>query len=158
MIHHIDEAQVRDHLPMALALDAVERALRARSAGRAHDFPRHPMRFPEGSLRVLAASAQDLGLVAYKATFATGAASGRGYLSLIDTRTGELRAIVESVFLSRTRTGAASGVATRALARTDAATLGLIGSRQTVRRRSSWIMTVFVSALKVAEFIASARR
>lgn len=128
MIHHIDEAQVRARLPMALALDAVERALRARAAGRAHDFPRHPMRFAEGSLRVLAASAQDLGLVAYKATFATGTASGRGYLSVIDARTGDLRAVVESVCLSRMRTGAASGVATRALARADATRLGLIGT------------------------------
>lgn len=128
VIAHIDEALVRERLSMALALEAVERALRARAAGRAHDFPRHPMRFPEGSLRVLAASAQDLGLVAYKATFATGTASGRGYLSLVDAHTGELRAVVESVHLSRMRTGAASGVATRVLARADAATLGVIGT------------------------------
>lgn len=128
MIHHVDEAQVRERLPMALAIDAVERALRARAAGRACDFPRHSMRFPEGSLRVLAASAHELGLVGYKSTFATGTGSGRGYLSLVDARTGELKAVVESVCLSRMRTGAASGVATRVLARADAATLGLIGT------------------------------
>jgi ornithine cyclodeaminase len=128
MIRHVTETEVRERLPISLALDAVERGLRARAEGRAHDVPRHAMRLPEGSLRVLAASGRDLGVAAYKATYSTGAASGRGYLHIVDLHTGELRAIVESVHLSRVRTGAASGIATRLLARQDAATLGVIGA------------------------------
>lgn len=128
MIRHIDEAMVRTLLPMARALDAVERALRARAASRAHDVPRAALRLPEGSLRVLTASAAELGVLSSKVTFSGGSSSGRGYVSLIDLRTGELRTVIESVHLSRMRTGAASGVATRLLAREDASRLAVLGA------------------------------
>ena len=81
---------------MARALDAVERALVARAESRAHDVPRTAMRLPEGSLRVLAASAAELGVLSSKATFSGGSSSGRGYLGLIDLVTGELRTVIES--------------------------------------------------------------
>ena len=128
MIRHIDEAMVRELLPMTRALDAVERALRARAESRAHDVPRTAMRLPEGSLRVLAASAAELGTLSSKVTFSGGSSSGRGYVSLIDLHTGELRTVIESVHLSRMRTGAASGVATRVLAREDASRLAVLGA------------------------------
>jgi ornithine cyclodeaminase len=128
MVRHIDEALVHELLPMSRALDAVERALRARADSRAHDVPRTAMRLPEGSLRVLAAAAPELGLLASKATFSTGTGSGRGYLSLIDLRSGELVAIIESMHLSRMRTGAASGIATRLLARAGAERLAVLGA------------------------------
>jgi len=128
VIRHIDEAMVRELLPMARALDAVERALRARAESRAHDVPRTAMRLPEGSLRVLAASAAELGVLSSKVTFSGGSSSGRGYVSLIDLVTGELRTVIESVHLSRMRTGAASGVATRVLAREDASRLAVLGA------------------------------
>ena len=128
MIRHVDEAMVRDLLPMPRALDAVERALRARAESRAHDVPRTAMRLPEGSLRVLAASAAELGVLSSKATFSGSSSSGRGYLSLIDLGTGQLRTVIESVHLSRMRTGAASGIATRVLAREDASRLAVLGA------------------------------
>ena len=128
MIRHVDEAMVRELLPMAHALDAVERALRARAESRAHDVPRTAMRLPEGSLRVLTASAAELGVLSAKVTFSGGSSSGRGYVSLIDLRTGELRTVIESVHLSRMRTGAASGIATRVHARADASRLAVLGA------------------------------
>src|SRR6187455_722861 len=119
---------VRELLPMARALDAVERALRARAESRAHDVPRTAMRLPEGSLRVLTASAAELGVLSAKVTFSGGSSSGRGHVSLIDLRTGELRTVIESVHLSRMRTGAASGIATRVLARADASRMAVLGA------------------------------
>jgi ornithine cyclodeaminase len=128
MIIHVDEAQVRERLPMALAIEVVERALRDRAEGRAHDLPRHAMRYPHGALRVLSATAPELGWVSCKATYSTGATSGRGYVHLIDAITGELRATVDSVHLSRMRTGAATAIATRLLARSDASMHAVIGA------------------------------
>jgi ornithine cyclodeaminase len=128
MTVRIGEDEVRELLPMAAALEVVERGLRARTLDRAHDMPRSVARFPPGSLRMLAACAEELGLAGCKVTYGASHGSGRGYLHLVDLDTGELRATVESVHLSRVRTGAATGIATRELARDDAATLGVIGA------------------------------
>ena len=44
-----------------------------------------------------------------------------------DTRTGHLKSIIDGVFLTALRTGAASAIASRYLAKNDSKTLGLIG-------------------------------
>src|SRR5262249_25965758 len=65
-----------------------------------------------------------LGLKAY--TVARGKA--RFYVSLFDAMTGELLALIEADKLGQMRTGAASGVATKYLARADAKTVGIYGT------------------------------
>jgi ornithine cyclodeaminase/alanine dehydrogenase-like protein (mu-crystallin family) len=65
-----------------------------------------------------------LGLKSY--TVARGKA--RFYVSLFDATTGELLALVEADKLGQMRTGAASGVATKYLARQDAKTVGIYGT------------------------------
>ena len=52
----------------------------------------------------------------------------QGVVLLHDARTGELLALMDAEHLTATRTGAASGVATRHLARADARTLTLFGA------------------------------
>ena len=47
--------------------------------------------------------------------------------SLMDTATGHLIAVADGTFLTALRTGAASALATRVMARTDGITLGVIG-------------------------------
>ena len=47
---------------------------------------------------------------------------------LFDTETGDLLAMIEANYLGQMRTGAASGVATRLMARPDAKTIGIIGT------------------------------
>jgi ornithine cyclodeaminase len=128
MIHHVGEQDVRRLLSMADAIAVVDRAMRARAEGRAFDVPRHVTAYPDGSLRVLSASAPELGLLGYKSTFSAPDGPARGYLYLVDLRTGDLRAVIESVHLSVLRTGAASGVATRCLARQDARCVAMIGT------------------------------
>jgi ornithine cyclodeaminase/alanine dehydrogenase len=51
-----------------------------------------------------------------------------GTLLLHDPRTGEVIAIMDAGYLTAVRTGAASGVATRCLAREDARTVGIFGA------------------------------
>ena len=52
----------------------------------------------------------------------------QGIYILNDPSTGELLALMDGIFLTSLRTGAASAIATKYLARKDAATLGIIGS------------------------------
>ena len=52
----------------------------------------------------------------------------RFIIPLFDVTSGNLHALIEADFLGQVRTGAASGVATRLLARADARTVGIIGT------------------------------
>ncbi|MGD9066061.1 MAG: ornithine cyclodeaminase family protein, partial [Desulfobacterales bacterium] len=52
----------------------------------------------------------------------------QGVYMLNDPTTGELLALMDGIFLTSLRTGAASAIATKYLARQDAAKLGIIGS------------------------------
>jgi alanine dehydrogenase len=51
-----------------------------------------------------------------------------GVIVLFDTASGSVRAIVDAVYISALRTGAAAGVASRHLARPDSASVGIIGT------------------------------
>ncbi|MGB6535906.1 MAG: ornithine cyclodeaminase family protein, partial [Xanthobacteraceae bacterium] len=57
-----------------------------------------------------------------------GAAGGRFHVLLYSARDGALKAMIEADHLGRVRTGAASGLATKLLARPEARTLGVIGA------------------------------
>jgi ornithine cyclodeaminase/alanine dehydrogenase-like protein (mu-crystallin family) len=88
--------------------------------------PRRRLRLDEGSLADMAASDRELGLAGGKLYAATpGGASF--VVCLFDTEGPELAAVIEADHLGRLRTGAASGVAARQLARSGARTLGIIG-------------------------------
>ena len=52
----------------------------------------------------------------------------RFYVQLYDATTAELIALIEANGMGQVRTGAASGVATKYMARADASTVGMIGS------------------------------
>ena len=66
-----------------------------------------------------------MGLKAYGVTHGNPV---RFYVQLFSTDTGELLALLEAGDLGQVRTGAASGVATKYMAREDSATVGVIGS------------------------------
>ncbi|HNS52971.1 MAG TPA: ornithine cyclodeaminase family protein [Anaerolineae bacterium] len=61
---------------------------------------------------------------------------------LNDPRTGEVLAIMDGAFLTAMRTGAASGVATKYLARTGATTVGILGAGVQARTQLSAICAV----------------
>jgi ornithine cyclodeaminase/alanine dehydrogenase len=65
-----------------------------------------------------------LGLKAYTVA----RAGARFYTMLFDPETGELLSVMQSDKLGQVRTGAASGIATKHLAREDASTLGIYGA------------------------------
>jgi ornithine cyclodeaminase/alanine dehydrogenase-like protein (mu-crystallin family) len=67
------------------------------------------------------------GYIGYKAYFSF-PAGVRFHVVLASAHTGELLALIEADWLGRLRTGAASGLATKYLARTDAATVAVLGA------------------------------
>lgn len=124
---YLTESQIQPLLPMAAAIEQVERALVARAHGQAVDVPRRRTRMPGAHLNILQGGSLELDLVGFKAYYVlpTGKTS---VVQLIDRRTGELQAIIESQWLGMVRTGAASAVAARHLALPDAGVLGMFGS------------------------------
>jgi ornithine cyclodeaminase/alanine dehydrogenase-like protein (mu-crystallin family) len=88
--------------------------------------PRRRLRLQDGTLADMAAADLGLGLAGAKlyAAFGEGAAF---VVCLFDASKPELVAVIEADRLGRLRTGAASGVAARYLAKPGARTLGVIG-------------------------------
>jgi ornithine cyclodeaminase/alanine dehydrogenase-like protein (mu-crystallin family) len=123
----IREKEVSRFLPMRDAIAAVEGALREHAEGRAFCVPRARARLPSGFLHTLSASlpSQDAcGLKAYTST----PSGARFVVLLFSASEGKLLAIIEAERLGQIRTGAATAVATRLLARADANVLALLGS------------------------------
>jgi ornithine cyclodeaminase len=127
MIRYLTEADVKHLLTMKDAVRLVEEALKARAEGRATDVPRVRTRVPQGTLHVLQAAAPELNRIGYKAYYSSPTGT-RFHVHLYDMAKGPLDAIVEASHLGMVRTGAASGVATRYLAREDASIVAMIGA------------------------------
>lgn len=123
----ISEREVEQLLVMSDALGVVEHALADFGRGGAQNRPRQRVRAANGVLHVMPGGWLTRGYMGYKAY--TGFPRGtRFYFHLFDSNTGEYLAIIAADKLGQTRTGAASGVATKFLARADAKTVALIGA------------------------------
>lgn len=125
---YLTEDDVRGLLTMDMALSAVEAAFRKLSLDEAESVPRRRCQTDQVMLHVLPAAAKTLGALGFKAytVSRTGGTDFRVYL--FDPKTGAPTAILEADHLGRVRTGAASGVATKVLARKDATTVGVYGT------------------------------
>jgi alanine dehydrogenase len=129
---------VQDLLSPAGAVAAVEASFRRMAAGGVHIAPRRRLELAEGRLADMAASDLELGYAGVKsyAGFADGAAF---VVTLFSTERPELVAVIEADWLGRLRTGAASGVAVKYLAREGATTLGVIGCGEQAETQVSCI-------------------
>jgi ornithine cyclodeaminase/alanine dehydrogenase-like protein (mu-crystallin family) len=112
---------------MSEAIRVVEQAFRRLAYKQAINQPRRRLRLPAGSvLHYMAAGDADyLGAKIYSTHPKHGA---RFLFLLYRSEDAQLLAIFEANHLGRIRTGAASGVATRYMARQEACTLGVIGA------------------------------
>ena len=124
----LSENDVKCVLTLADAIDAVEDGLKARARHRAVDSPRVRTRIPQGSLNILPGAAPEVGVVGFKVNYASQHGSC-SHVYIYGSETGELLARIEgNYFFNDARTAAASGVATRHLARVDANVVGQIGA------------------------------
>jgi ornithine cyclodeaminase len=127
MVRYLTESDVPKLLTMPAAIDCVERALVARAQGTVLDIPRERAKCAPAIQHVLQAASPELGLIGYKQYVVT--PKGKSFhVHLFDLETAQLRGIVEADHMGRMRTGAASGFATKVLARKDATILGQIGA------------------------------
>jgi alanine dehydrogenase len=114
-------------LPPADAVEAVEGCFARLAGGAVENRPRFRLGLEDGRLHVMAAADPELGAAGLKAYagFRTGA---RFVVALFAADRPELLALIEADRLGQRRTGAASAVAAKYLARADARTLGVIGA------------------------------
>lgn len=132
----LTEQDVTKLLTMEETLAAVEAVFKAQAAGDATNEPRRRLRAGGAVLQVMSgavASFKDssggeykglLGLKSYVVT----RNKARFCVNLYDAESGELIALIEADKLGQMRTGAASGVATKYLARAEAKTVGVYGT------------------------------
>ena len=123
---YLTEADVGELVTPDDAVVAVEACFRRMAAGEVEIAPRRRLRLPEGALADMAAADAGLGLAGGKLYAAT-ANGARFVVCLFDSESSELVAVIEADRLGQLRTGAASAVAARYLARRGASTLGVIG-------------------------------
>jgi len=128
MVLFLNEDNVKELITMPLALEQVERALKDRALGKATDLPRARVQTTAGIQHVLQACAPELGYIGFKYYFSPPGKRGATYVHLINMQTGKLEAIVEGVLLGMTRTGAASGVASKYLANPGASVVAQLGA------------------------------
>lgn len=123
----LSENDVKNLLTVEMALEAVESAHRDLANGLAIDTPRARSRLPQTVLHILQGALPAQGVLGYKA-YTSNRSGNRFLVHLFDAATGLHKAVIEADYLGMMRTGAASGVAARWLARPDATVAGVFGS------------------------------
>ena len=127
------------------------------AAGVVHIAPRRRLELEEGRLADMAAADLELGYAGAKvyASFAEGAAF---VVALFSAERPELVAVLEADWLGRLRTGAASAVAAKHLAREDATTLGVIGCGGQAETQVACIRAALPRIDRVVAYCRTARK
>ncbi len=147
------EQDVKRLLDMPTALECVERAFLELGNGRATNHPRARVHQKHEGLQVMMAGLPAFGVIGFKAY--TWFTSGAKFLvNLYSSETGELLAIIEADLMGQIRTGAASGVATKWMARPNAETVGIIGTGYQARSQ----LQAMCAVRKVKRALALSRR
>src|SRR5687768_12991904 len=128
----LTEDDVRQLLPMELALEAVEDGLRKLALDEGQNVSRARTQTDHAMLHVMSAAAKTLGVMGYK-SYTTTRKGAQFHVGLYDGRTGALVALIQADYLGQVRTGAASSVATEYMARPDAGEVGVFGSGKQAR-------------------------
>jgi alanine dehydrogenase len=129
----LSERDVAAVLPMRDAIDAVSGGLVAQAAGKVVQPLRLVARTASGFLGTMPCEIQGVGTGAKIVTFFPGNAdraihTHHAEILLFESETGRPIALVDGRFITEVRTGAASAVASRALASKDAGVLAVIGT------------------------------
>jgi ornithine cyclodeaminase/alanine dehydrogenase len=123
----LSERDVGDLLSPAAALEAVEESFRRLARGTVDNRPRQRLPLEDGEYAVMACVDRELGYAGLKSYAWTGTGTLFVVLLFSLEPPTRLEAVIEADRLGQLRTGAASGVAARYLAREGAASLGVIG-------------------------------
>ncbi len=124
---YLTEQDVTSLLTMHDALEAVEAAFKAQATGDATNEARRRVRANNAILMTMSGAIASLNVFGLKA-YSVARGKARFHVSLYDTTTGAMLALIEADKLGQMRTGAASGIATKYLARQEAKTVGIYGT------------------------------
>jgi ornithine cyclodeaminase/alanine dehydrogenase-like protein (mu-crystallin family) len=133
-IPFFDADAIRDAVPMADLLDAVEAAYRDVAGGRDRSPMRSRVALDAGDLLLMPGVRDGGAGASVKLVTVIPANAGRGLplihavVAWFDAATGSPMALLDGSMLTAMRTGAASGVGTRLLARRDASRLAMVGA------------------------------
>ena len=129
----INDSEVRELLPMAECIDVLDDLFQEAARGDVSNMSRYRVPLPRGAHQVMAGMSPANGATGLK-TYVTGAGGpSRMVVLLFDIATAEPLAFISANGLGAVRTGAASGVATRYMARADASVVGIVGSGSQAR-------------------------
>jgi ornithine cyclodeaminase/alanine dehydrogenase-like protein (mu-crystallin family) len=123
---YLTEEQVAALLTPAEAVDTIESCFARMARGAVENRPRYRLRLEHGALAVMAAADLELGYAGAK-VYSGFQAGARFVVLLYRTASPELVAVIDADKLGQLRTGAASAVAAKYLARSSATSLGVIG-------------------------------
>jgi alanine dehydrogenase len=129
----LNEDEVIGLLPMDECVDVLDALFKESSEGTVSNMSRYRVPLPRGSHQIMAGMSAANGATGLK-TYVTGAGGGtRMVVLLFDIETAEPIAFIAANALGAIRTGAASGVATRHMARQAATTVSVSGSGSQAR-------------------------
>jgi len=124
----ITDADVERLLSVEEAVPVVEAVLTEQAASAATNMPRgHTTAGPGVMLAHMTAALHEQGVFGFKVYSIVGGAY-RFFVLLFSIETGDLLAVFEANQLGRRRTGAASGVSAKYMAREDSTEVGILGS------------------------------
>ena len=149
---YLTEADVESLLTPGDAVAAVEGCFRRMAAGAVENRPRYRLALEGGRLAVMAAADLELGFAGVKAYGAFGGRGARFCVLLFDAQEPDLVAVIEADLLGRLRTGAASGVAARYLARDGARSLGVLGCGRQARAQVAAIRAAVPSVDRIVAY------
>src|SRR5436853_3277147 len=138
---YLREADVAELLTTADALAAVEESLRRLARGAVDNRPRERLPLEGGMFAVMACVDRELGYAGVK-SYAWLADGTPFVVLLFSIEHARLEAVIEADKLGQLRTGAASGVAARYLAKPGASSLGVLGC--------GWQAASQIAAIRVA--------
>jgi alanine dehydrogenase len=154
---YLTESEVGELLTPADALEAVEGCFRRLAEGAIDNQPRIRMRVDGGAFALMGAVDRELRLAGVK-TYVWVSAATPFVVVLFDTDAGEVRAVLEADKLGQLRTGAASGVAAKYLAREGVASLGVIGCGWQARSQVACIREAVPSIERVVAYCRNEER
>jgi alanine dehydrogenase len=140
------EADITRLLRMPDVITAVEEAFRQQGLGRAVNRPRQRIATDGSVMHIMSAALPDLGVMGLKA-YSSARGATRFVCMLYSTETGELLSVMEANRLGQMRTGAASAVAAKYMARPESGAVGILGTGWQARSQISALAVVRPVAL-----------
>jgi len=158
-LRFLDGAAIREAVPIGAMLDAVEAAYRDVADGRDRSPLRSRVALEDGDLLLMPGVRSGGSGASVKIVTVMPGNQSRGLPTIqalvvwIDGGTGRPLAIMDGETVTAMRTGAASGVATRLLARPDASTAAILG----VGGQAEWQLRAVLAARPIRRAIVYAR-